>query len=58
MHSVTSKHAVEHSDIIKESALVPGDFVNTDRYECRVKDRLPNTRGKEILQIFVEYPYF
>ena len=25
----------------------PGDTVSTDQYECRVKGRLPNTRGQE-----------
>ena len=36
----------DHSDVIKEGDLMPGDTVSTDQYEYRVKGRLPNTRGK------------
>ena len=26
---------------------MPGDCVNTDQFECRIKCRLPNSRGRE-----------
>ena len=38
---------VEHSDVIKDGDLLPGDCVSTDQFECRVKGRLPGSRGKE-----------
>ena len=37
----------DHADVIKENDLFPGDAVSTDQYECRIRGRLPNTRGKE-----------
>ena len=37
----------EHSGVIKEVDLIPGDCVITDQYECRVNGRLPNTRCRE-----------
>ena len=38
---------IKRSDVIRNSDLIPGDCVITDQYECRVKGRLPNTRGCE-----------
>ncbi len=40
-------HFKANSDVIKEGDLMPGDTVSTDQYECRVRGRLLNTRGKE-----------
>ena len=37
----------EKTDTIKADHLHPGDCVSTDQFECRVKGRLPHTRGKE-----------
>ena len=37
----------DHFDVIKNGHLSPGDTLSTDHYECRVKGRLPNTRGRE-----------
>ena len=37
----------DHAEVIKDGDLVPGVCVSTDQYECRIKGRLPNTRGKE-----------
>ena len=37
----------DHFDVIKDGDLLPGETVSTDQYECRVKGRLPNTRGRE-----------
>ena len=37
----------EHHDVIKKDDLQPGDTVSTDQYECRIKGRLPYTKGKE-----------
>jgi len=37
----------EHHDVIKKDDLVPGDRVSTDQYECRIKGRLPYSKGKE-----------
>ena len=45
MHSVTSKPMVEHSDVNKESYLLPGDYVSLDQYKLRVKGWLPNCRS-------------
>ena len=38
---------VEHADVIKEGDILPGDCVSTDQFECRVKGRLPNSRGRK-----------
>ena len=38
---------MEHTDVIKNEHLLPGDCISTDQYECRVKGRLPNSKGKE-----------
>jgi hypothetical protein len=38
---------VEHTEVIKNEHLLHGDCISTDQYECRVKGRLPNSRGKE-----------
>ena len=32
---------------IKNGDILPGDYVSTDQFECRVEGRLPNTRGGE-----------
>ena len=37
---------LSHFEVIKDVDLLPGSRVSTDQYECRVKGRLPNTRGK------------
>ena len=37
----------DYIDTIKDGDLLPGQTVSTDQYECRVKGRLPNTRGRE-----------
>ena len=47
LESSIGSPTVEHADVIKEGHLLPGDCISTDQYECRVKGRLPNTRGKE-----------
>ena len=33
--------------MVKNGDLKPGDIVSTEQYECRLKGRLLNTRGKE-----------
>ena len=38
---------VEHTDDIREGNSLPGDCMSTDQFECRIKGRLPNYRGKE-----------
>ena len=43
----TSHPDSEHYDVTKDRDLIPGDCVHTYQYECRVKGRLPNTRGRE-----------
>ena len=45
--STTGITNAEHFDIIKDGHLAPGDIVSLNQYECRVKGRLPNTRGRE-----------
>ena len=47
MASTTESTNPEHVDVIKYGHLSSGDTVNTDQYECRVKGKLPNTRGRE-----------
>ena len=47
MQSKTSTPIPEHADIIKVNDLLLGYYVSTDQYECRIKGRLQNTRGKE-----------
>ena len=47
LNSKTSHLDSEHYDVIKDGDLVPGDCVSTNQYECRVKGRLPSTRGRE-----------
>ena len=37
----------EHTDVVKEGDLFPGDCISTDQYEFRVKGCLPHTKGKE-----------
>ena len=37
----------DYVDTIKDRDLLPGQNVNTDQYECRIKRRLHNTRGRE-----------
>ena len=39
----------EHINVIKDGDLLTGDFVSTDQFECRVKGRLPRSKGKEDL---------
>ena len=46
-YSKISSPDPDHADVIKENDLFPGDSVSTDQYECRIRGRLPNTRGKE-----------
>ena len=36
-----------HHDVIKKEDLIPGERVSCDQYECRIKGRLPYTKGKE-----------
>ena len=38
---------LEHTNVIKKEDLQPGECVSTDQYGCRVKGRLPYTKGKE-----------
>ena len=40
----------EHTNVIKNGDLLPGECVATDQYEYIIKGRLPYTKGKE-------YPY-
>ena len=47
IQSKTSKPTPEHADVIKFNDLIPGDCVIKDQYECIIKGRLHNTRGKE-----------
>jgi len=47
INSKTSHPDPDHSDVIKEGDMMPGDTVNTDQYECRVKKMLPNTRWRK-----------
>ena len=37
----------EHTNVIKDGDLLPGDCVSTDQFECRVKGRLLGSKGKE-----------
>ena len=37
----------DHIDVLKKDDLAQGDTVSTDQYECRIKGRLPYTKGKE-----------
>ena len=37
----------DHTDVIKNGDLLPGDCIRTNQYEYRVKGRLPNTKVKE-----------
>lgn len=37
----------DYFDVIKINDLVPGDRVSTDQYKCRIKEKLPYTRGKK-----------
>lgn len=48
LNSKVSLPDPEHLDVLKEEDLMPGDNVNTDQYECRVKGRLPSTRGTKV----------
>ena len=34
-----------YGDTLKDGDLLPGQTISTDQYECRVKGRLPNSRG-------------
>ena len=43
----TSTPNPDHADVIKDDDLLPGDTVSTDQYECRIRGRFSNTRGKE-----------
>ena len=47
MHNSMFKPTVEYSDVIQEGNILPGNCVNTNQYECRLKGWLPNKRGKE-----------
>ena len=47
MGSKISNPSSDHTDVIKGNDLQPGDCASTDQYECRVKERLHNTRGRE-----------
>ena len=37
----------EHTHVVKEGDLLPGDCVSTDQFEYRVKGSFPASRGKE-----------
>ena len=37
-----------HTNVIKCGYLLPGDCIRNDQFECRIKERLPNTNGREI----------
>ena len=45
--STTKTPNADHNDVLKKDDLMLGDTVSTDQYECRIKGRLPYTRGKE-----------
>ena len=47
IQSKNSNPIPEHADLIKMNDLLPGDCVSNDQYECRIKGRSKNTRGKE-----------
>ena len=38
---------MDHTDVINNECLLYGDYTSIDQCECRVKGRLPNSRGKE-----------
>ena len=57
LHEKHSQPTVDHSDVIKDGDLQPGETASTDQYECRVKGRLPNTKGKEDSQKNVVWRY-
>ena len=38
----------EHTDVIKQEDLLPGERVSMDQFECRIKGRLPYTKVGEI----------
>ena len=42
LQSMKNTENYEHTDVIKEGDLFPGDCVSTDQYECQVKGRLPH----------------
>ena len=45
--SSTKTPNADHNNVLKKDDLRPGDTVSTDQYECRIKGRLPYTKGKE-----------
>ena len=47
LHSSKVTPNKDHTDVIKQGHLQPGDCVSTDQFECRIKGRLPSSRGKE-----------
>ena len=38
---------MDHTDVINNECLLSMDYTSIDQCECRVKGRLPNSRGKE-----------
>ena len=46
LNSKVSYPDSEHSDVIKDGDLIQRDCVSTDQYECSVKGRLLNIRGR------------
>ena len=47
MKSTNNAPNKEHTNVIKDGDLLPGDCVSTDQFECRVKGRLTGSKGKE-----------
>ena len=47
MGNKSSTPNVDHSDVIKNNDLAPGIRVSSDQYVCRIKGRLPYSRGQE-----------
>ena len=47
MGSTTAQPNPDHFYVIKEGHLLPGGTVITDQYECRIKSKIPNTKGNE-----------
>jgi len=47
MGNKSSTPNVDHIDVIKNNDLAPGIRVSSDQYVCRIKGRLPYSRGQE-----------
>ena len=47
MGNKSSTPNVDHTDVIKNNDLAPGIRVSSDQYVCRIKGRLPYSRGQE-----------